>query len=59
MEENNPEWEKTVKAEIKAYCQRIYKKTHVYVSETKTDVVCMRENSFYVDTVRAFRDRRY
>ena len=21
--------------------------------------VCQRENSFYVDTVRAFRDRRY
>ena len=21
--------------------------------------VCMRENSFYIDTVRAFRDRRY
>jgi DNA polymerase epsilon subunit 1 len=25
----------------------------------KTDTVCMRENSFYVDTVRDFRDRRY
>ena len=24
-----------------------------------TDTVCMRENSFYVDTVRDFRDRRY
>lgn len=22
-------------------------------------MVCMRENSFYVDTVRNFRDRRY
>ena len=27
--------------------------------ETKTTTVCQRENSFYVDTVRAFRDRRY
>lgn len=25
----------------------------------KADTVCMRENSFYVDTVRDFRDRRY
>ena len=25
----------------------------------KSDTVCMRENSFYVDTVRDFRDRRY
>ena len=27
--------------------------------EEKTTTVCQRENSFYVDTVRAFRDRRY
>ena len=25
----------------------------------KTTTICQRENSFYVDTVRAFRDRRY
>lgn len=23
------------------------------------DTVCMRENSFYIDTIRNFRDRRY
>ena len=27
--------------------------------EGRTTTVCQRENSFYVDTVRAFRDRRY
>ncbi len=27
--------------------------------DLKSDTVCMRENSFYVDTVRDFRDRRY
>ena len=27
--------------------------------EVRTTTVCQRENSFYVDTVRAFRDRRY
>lgn len=25
----------------------------------REDIVCMRENPFYVDTVRAFRDWRY
>ena len=29
------------------------------VTEERTAGVCQRENSFYVDTVRAFRDRRY
>ena len=27
--------------------------------EEKVTTICQRENSFYVDTVRAFRDRRY
>uniref|UniRef100_A0A1I8H307 DNA polymerase epsilon catalytic subunit n=1 Tax=Macrostomum lignano TaxID=282301 RepID=A0A1I8H307_9PLAT len=27
--------------------------------EQRTATICQRENSFYVDTVRAFRDRRY
>lgn len=27
--------------------------------EERVDTVCMRENPFYVNTVRAFRDRRY
>lgn len=29
------------------------------VSEKRTAGVCMRENDFYIGTVRAFRDRRY
>jgi hypothetical protein len=29
------------------------------VMEQRTAGICQRENSFYVDTVRAFRDRRY
>lgn len=44
---------------IKTYCQKAYKQVHVNKIETKEDIVCMRENSFYVDTVRDFRDRRY
>ena len=27
--------------------------------EIRDTMICQRENSFYVDTVRAFRDRRY
>lgn len=27
--------------------------------EERLTTICQRENSFYVDTVRAFRDRRY
>ena len=36
-----------------------YKKTRVTKTEEREACVCQRENSFYVDTVRAFRDRRY
>jgi DNA polymerase epsilon subunit 1 len=44
---------------IKAYCSNVYKQLHVNKTILKNDIVCMRENSFYVDTVRDFRDRRY
>ncbi|TNM89564.1 hypothetical protein fugu_003798 [Takifugu bimaculatus] len=41
------------------YCKRAYKKIHVTKLEERVTTICQRENSFYVDTVRAFRDRRY
>ena len=41
------------------YSRRVYKKTHDTKVVTKTAIICQRENSFYIDTVRAFRDRRY
>lgn len=41
------------------YCRKAYKKAHVTKIEVRTQTVCQRENAFYVDTVRAFRDRRY
>lgn len=44
---------------INLYCTQVYKKSKV-TEESKTEsTICMRENSFYIDTVRAFRDRRY
>lgn len=53
------EADKMLKNEVRKYSQRVYSKAHVSVSEVRRDTVCMRENSFYVDTVRDFRDRRY
>lgn len=32
---------------------------HIHEIVLKKDTVCMRENDFYVQTVREFRDRRY
>ena len=46
-----------VKTRLKAYSQRVYKKSKVTEVKEKSNTVCMRENSFYVDTVKAFRDR--
>ena len=37
----------------------MYGKTHKIKTEQRTGIICQRENPFYVDTVRAFRDRRY
>jgi DNA polymerase epsilon subunit 1 len=47
------------KARLKRYSQRVYNKTKVTVTVEKVNTVCQRENPFYVNTVRAFRDRRY
>uniref|UniRef100_A0A915CMU3 DNA polymerase epsilon catalytic subunit n=1 Tax=Ditylenchus dipsaci TaxID=166011 RepID=A0A915CMU3_9BILA len=35
------------------------KRLSMVITETRTTTICMRENAFYVDTVLAFRDRRY
>lgn len=44
---------------VKQYSHKVYKKTKETKEETRSATVCMRENPFYVDTVRNFRDRRY
>ncbi len=41
------------------YCRKAYKKVNHTREETRETTVCQCENPFYVDTVRAFRDRRY
>ena len=47
------------KTRLQEYCRKAYKKIHITREELQETVVCQRENSFYVDTVRDFRDRRY
>lgn len=51
---------KLLKDRLKKYCQKVYKRVlDKPVREERVAGICQRENSFYVDTVRAFRDRRY
>lgn len=47
------------KKRLSDYCRKAYAKTKVTKVEIRKQTVCQKENSFYVDTVRAFRDRRY
>jgi len=48
-----------IKNRLRAYSRTVYHKTKVTEEVDKVDTVCMRENPFYVNTVRDFRDRRY
>ncbi|CAF2820061.1 unnamed protein product [Rotaria sp. Silwood2] len=41
------------------YCLKAYKKVNHTREETRETTVRQCENSFYVDTIRAFRDRPY
>ncbi|XP_039270554.2 DNA polymerase epsilon catalytic subunit A-like [Styela clava] len=47
------------KKRLQEYCRIAYKKTKISRIEERYTTICQRENSFYVDTVRMFRDRRY
>ena len=45
---------------VSPHCLQVYKRVlDKPVCETREAGICMRENDFYVGTVRAFRDRRY
>lgn len=48
-----------LKARLKKYSQTVYKHVKDTVEKDKDATICQRENPFYVNTVRAFRDRRY
>eukprot|EP01059_Diplonema_ambulator_P006462 TRINITY_DN16155_c1_g2_i2.p1 TRINITY_DN16155_c1_g2~~TRINITY_DN16155_c1_g2_i2.p1 ORF type:complete len:2253 (+),score=933.60 TRINITY_DN16155_c1_g2_i2:28-6759(+) len=47
-----------VKKRVTDYCRKAYARIHETQHIDKVTTVCQRENSFYVDTVRLFRDRR-
>ena len=48
-----------IRQRVKEYSTRVYKRVHDTHTELRTAYICQRENSFYIDTVRSFRDRRY
>ncbi|XP_076064206.1 DNA polymerase epsilon catalytic subunit 1 [Oratosquilla oratoria] len=56
---NKEEQAAVEKKRLQDYCRKAYKKTHVTNTQEKWQTICQRENSFYVNTVRDFRDRRY
>lgn len=54
------EKESYLKKRLQSYSQSVYKRVHdPPITENRTAYVCMRENPFYVNTVRDFRNRRY
>ncbi|KAG9780780.1 DUF1744-domain-containing protein, partial [Aureobasidium melanogenum] len=48
-----------VKRRLQEYSKKIYHKIHDSKIIEREAIICQRENPFYVDTVRNFRDRRY
>jgi len=56
---NKEQQHSLIKKRVKGYSQQVYRKLTVEVEEDKQSTICQRENGFYVDTVRNFRDRRY
>lgn len=48
-----------VKKRLQDYSKKIYHKIHDSKTIIREAIICQRENPFYVDTVRSFRDRRY
>ncbi|KAL9063131.1 MAG: hypothetical protein Q9157_008394, partial [Trypethelium eluteriae] len=48
-----------VKKRLQDYSKKIYHKIHDARTIEREAIICQRENPFYVNTVRTFRDRRY
>ena len=48
-----------VKKRLADYTRKVYKKTKQTFIEERMATICQRENPFYINTVRNFRDRRY
>ncbi|KAI1957403.1 DNA polymerase epsilon catalytic subunit [Ophidiomyces ophidiicola] len=50
---------KIIRSRLQEYSKKIYHKIHDSKTIEREAIICQRENPFYVDTVRNFRDRRY
>jgi DNA polymerase epsilon subunit 1 len=48
-----------VKKRLTDYSKKIYHKIHDQKTIEREAIICQRENPFYIDTVKDFRDRRY
>ena len=48
-----------VKKRLQDYSKKVYHKIHETKTIEREAIICQRENPFYVDTVKNFRDRRY
>lgn len=48
-----------IKKRISDYSRKVYHRVKSSKVVTREAIICQRENPFYVDTVRSFRDRRY
>ncbi|OCL01676.1 DNA polymeras-like protein epsilon [Glonium stellatum] len=48
-----------VKKRLQDYSKKVYHKIHDAKTIEREAIICQRENPFYVDTVKDFRDRRY
>ncbi|EQK98651.1 DNA polymerase epsilon [Ophiocordyceps sinensis CO18] len=44
---------------LQMYSQKVYHKIHDSTTIVREAVICQRENPFFINTVRDFRDRRY
>lgn len=48
-----------LKKRMKDYCRIVYSKQKETMTELREATICQREHPFYVNTIKAFRDRRY
>ncbi|KZZ92517.1 DNA polymerase epsilon [Moelleriella libera RCEF 2490] len=48
-----------VRKRLQIYSQKVYHKIHDSTTIVREAIICQRENPFYINTVRDFRDRRY
>ena len=48
-----------IRKRLQLYSQKVYHKIHDSTTTVREAIICQRENPFYINTVRDFRDRRY